>query len=109
MIDFLEMCMCVCALAHVCACVYNIYGIYLFKLQDETATFGLWNAMLSLKVPHCVKTCPHAKKKKKYLNSINNKKFILRLNKGLSELITCWETNSFQEVLILEESTELKL
>lgn len=49
------------------------------------------------------------KKKKKYLNSINNKNFILRLNKGLSELITCWETNSFQEVLILEESTELKL
>lgn len=56
-----------------------------------------------LRLPHCVKTCLHAKKN---LNFIINRKFTLNLNKGLSELITCWEINYSQEVLILENSTE---
>lgn len=70
------------------------------KMRKPPPLYGIPHC---LKLPYCLKTYPHAKKN---LNFITKRKFTLKLNKGLSELTTCWETNYFQEVLILEDSTE---
>lgn len=70
------------------------------KMRKPPPLYGIPHC---LKLPYCLKTCPHAKKN---LNFITQWKFTLKFNKDLSEMTTCCETNYSQEVLILKESTE---
>lgn len=70
------------------------------KMRKPPPLYGIPHC---LKLPYCLKTCPHAKKN---LNFITQWKFTLKFNKDLSEMKTCCETNYSQEVLILKESTE---